>query len=106
MTNDNEWVAFRRFFYNRWVIRINILIIINIIFESKTSDTPFSLSLVVNPLLFLPPNAAAVVVINVLLLRWIQRKAPTKSCCLHNLHISWQQMEISLTHEIERSPFK
>lgn len=43
MTNDNEWVAFHCFFYNRWVIRINILIIVSIILESKYSDTTFIL---------------------------------------------------------------
>lgn len=45
MTNDNVWVAFHCFFSNRWVIEINILIIVNIISEPKTSDATFSLRL-------------------------------------------------------------
>ncbi len=60
MTNDNAWVAFHCFFYNRWVIRINILIIINIIFGFKTSDTLLALCCKLPSLPL--PNTAAVVV--------------------------------------------
>lgn len=43
MTNDSVWVAFNGFFYKQVGLVINILIINNIIFASKSSNAKFSL---------------------------------------------------------------